>query len=86
MTAIHVAITDVAMDKSAIMGFCGLYLQKYKHITAQALQKFIIERDEVGKAISIDDIEESLSMLYCGYFISIVHNSESGTVYERNTN
>ena len=69
------------MDKAIIMEFAGNFLSKYKHLTAPALQKFIMNRDEVGKAVSIEDIEDSLSMLYCGKFIKIIHSSEDGTVY-----
>jgi hypothetical protein len=69
------------MDSGAIMSFAGVYLDKHKHLTAQSLQKFIMEQDEVKKAICITDIEMALSMLYCGYFIKISHNSDEGIVY-----
>lgn len=71
------------MDKSCIMEFAGVYLDKHKHLTAISLQKFIKDQSEVGKAISIEDIEDALSMLYCGYFIKMTHNSEDGIVYEK---
>lgn len=69
------------MDKSAIMEFAGIYLRKNKHLTIPALQRFIKNRDEVGKAIKPEEIEEALSMLYCGGFINIAHHSEEGIVY-----
>jgi hypothetical protein len=43
------------MDKGVIMEFVGIFLQKNKYATAPALQKFIMNRDEVGKAIAIED-------------------------------
>jgi len=69
------------MDKSAIMEFAGIYLTKNKHLTIPALQKFIKSRDEVGKVINPEEIEDALSMLYCGGFLNITHKSEEGTVY-----
>lgn len=72
------------MDKAAIMEFAGLYLDKMKRLTVPDLQRFIMERSEVGKAISIEEIEESLSMLYFGRFIKIIYDSKDyGTVYEK---
>jgi len=71
------------MDKSVIMSFAGIYLNKHKHLTAPALQKFIMNQEEVGKAVAIEDIESALSALYCGYFIKMISNSEDGVVYEK---
>lgn len=75
---------DAQMDKAAIMEFAGLYLDKRKHLTVPELQRFIMERSEVGKAIPIEEIEESLNMLYVGKFIRITCSSrDGGTVYEK---
>lgn len=73
------------MDKSNIMEFCGLFLQKHKHLNALTLQKFIAEREEVGKSISFESISDALSSLYYAGFINIVCESDGFTVYERNT-
>ena len=56
------------MDKANIMAFAGLMLEKHFVIDAPSLQKFIMARDEVGKAVSIEDIEDSLDLLrYAGF-------------------
>jgi hypothetical protein len=43
-----------------IMQFAGLYLEKHEYLTSLDLQRFIKDRPEVGKAIDIDRIEETL--------------------------
>ena len=69
------------MDKSAIMEFAGIYLTKNKQLTIPALQKFIKNRDEVGKAIKPEEIEDALSMLYCAGFVNILKPNEEGMIY-----
>jgi hypothetical protein len=83
MTMVILSVWEVVVDKDNIMEFAGLYLDKCKHLTVPALQKFIMSRDEVGKAIRIEDIEVALDKLCYGGFIKIVHNSPEGVVYEK---
>jgi hypothetical protein len=71
------------LDKCAIVGFAGQYLEKYKKVDAISLQRYIMKREEIGRAISIEDIEFSLEMLYYGKFLKLLNNSGFGAVYEK---
>jgi len=74
------------MDKFAIAEFAGLYLQRNKNLTARKLQKFIMNREEVGKAIPIDEIEDCLSMLQYASFIKPIHTFEGEIIYDKDRN
>jgi hypothetical protein len=71
------------LDKCAIVGYAGQYLSKHKQVDAISLQRYIMNRDKVGKAISVEDIEFSLEMLYYGEFLKLLNNSGHGAIYER---
>jgi len=64
-----------------IVMFAGMFLDKYKYVTAIDLQKYIIERPEVGKAISIDQIENVLDNLHCVKFLDIYGKVDGNTAY-----
>lgn len=76
-------VGEDALDKCAIVGYAGKYLSKHKQVDAISLQRYIMSRDEVGKAISVEDIEFSLEMLYYGNFLKLLNNSGFGAVYEK---
>jgi hypothetical protein len=63
---------DVEMDKAYIMVYAGQCLEKYKTIDSKILQKFIMKKEEVGKPLPIEDIEEALNLLYYANFISCI--------------
>jgi len=64
-----------------IVLFVGMFLNEYKYVTAVELQKYIIERPEVGKVISIDQIENVLDNLHCVKFLDIYGTIDGNIAY-----
>lgn len=68
-----------------IMTFAGLFLNKKGYITPIELQKFIMGREEVGKAVAIEDIEKALdTMRYAGWLNVAPDRNSLYSVYTRN--
>jgi hypothetical protein len=65
------------MDKANIMIFAGLYLQKNSMIAAQPLQKFIKNHPSSGSNVAIEDIIESLGLLYFAGFLNLYNGAGS---------
>jgi hypothetical protein len=61
---------DAIMDKAYIMVYAGQYLNKHKTVDAISLQRYIMNKEEVGKPLPIEDVQEALNLLYVGYFVS----------------
>jgi ATP-dependent helicase YprA (DUF1998 family) len=57
------------MDLSNVMVFCGLALGKSEILTIPIVQKFIKSREEVGKAVDVDQIDMALEFLYFAEFL-----------------
>jgi len=73
-----------AMDSGSIMEFAGLYLLKHKYLTTPSLQRFIMNRIEVGKAISPEEIEIALDKLrYAGFIEQVLKDQDGWTVYAK---
>ena len=71
------------MLQGNIMVFAGLCLDKFKQIDAPKLQRYIMSRDEVGKAVAIEDLEETLDYLNYAKFINVCGKSGKFTVYRK---
>lgn len=69
------------MDKSNIMTFAGMYLRKNKVINAYSLQKYIMQHPDSESTVSMEDIAESLGLLYYANFLDIVSGSGFESVY-----
>jgi len=69
------------MDKANIMVFAGLYLNRNKMIAAQPLQKFIKDHPDSKANVSIDDIIESLDLLYYAHFLDLYSGSGLESIY-----
>jgi hypothetical protein len=62
------------VDDNIVM-FVGMFLNEFKYVTAIDLQKYIIERPEVGKVISISQIENVLdNFALCKVFRYLWYN------------
>lgn len=73
------------MDNGNIMEFAGLYLLEHKYLTVPSLQKFIMKRIEVGKAISPEEIDAALDKLrYAGFIEDIIVDQDGWKVYVKN--
>lgn len=57
------------MELSNVMVFCGSTLEKSEILTIPIVQKFIKSREEVGKAVDVDDIDMALEYLYFAGFL-----------------
>ncbi len=68
------------LDDNIVM-FVGMFLNEYKYVTAVDLQKYIIERPEVGKVLPIDQIENVLDNLHCVKFLDIYGKVDDNTAY-----
>ena len=66
-----------------IMIFAGLCLDKYRYITAVNLQRFIKEREEVGRYLPIEDLEETLDYMRFAKWIDIDPKEKECTKYIR---
>jgi hypothetical protein len=72
------------MDGYSIALFAGHYLEQYKKTSVPLLQKYIRNRDEVGKYIPPEEIEQVLNDLSLAYFLEISGKDEWGNpVYKR---
>lgn len=66
-----------------IMMFAGKCLEKSGFITPSLLQKFIHDREEVGKFLPIEDINLALDNLVTAGFIEIVDTRDDTVAYIR---
>jgi hypothetical protein len=71
------------MDTSNIMTFAGQALEKYDYLTVPLLQRYMMRREEVGKAISAEEIEDAISRLVAACFLDIRTDSDRECVYVR---
>ena len=64
------------MELGPLIIFSSLALQQYGQIDVSTIQKFILRKQEVGKVISEDDIQQALELMSYGGLIQ--HYSGSG--------
>lgn len=74
-------VKEVVLDKANIMVFAGLYLNKNTIIAAQPLQRFIKNHPDSGADVAIEDIIESLGLLYYCHFLELTSGSGYESIY-----
>ena len=74
------------MNIDNIMEFAGLFLQRHQYVSTPVLQKFIMKRIEVGRAIAPEDIDVALDKLsYAGFLELVQMNNEGYPTYQKDT-
>jgi hypothetical protein len=76
------------MEQSNLMTYAGMALeQSEKHgngqITEQYMQDYLMNRDEVGHAVDIDEISESFGRLLQAGFLEMYKGDREGCIYTR---
>lgn len=77
------------MDVANIMVFAGLHLEEIEkkhpcgYITERTLQKFLIKREEVGKSVDFDQLNEALERLIQAGFLVQIKGNQFGSFYKR---
>jgi hypothetical protein len=76
------------MEQSNLMTYAGMALEhSEKHdngqITEQYMQDYLMNRDEVGHAVDIDEISESFGRLLQAGFLEMYKGDREGCVYTR---
>jgi hypothetical protein len=66
------------MNTANIMVFIGLCLDKKPVSSLSDVQRFIMNHDDVKKAIAIEDIQEAIwDLVYAGFIKETYQNGES---------
>jgi hypothetical protein len=69
------------MTNENILLFAQEYFKRTECITEYCLQKFILEQDEIGIALPLDDIRAALDFGYKSGKLSVVFANEEVGIY-----
>lgn len=71
------------MEMSNIMVFSGLAIEKNKLTDAIGVQRYILGHEDSGCVVSIEDIQEALSLLEYAGFIRQVNIKNEGIFWKK---
>lgn len=71
------------MLRENIMLFAGMALKNERKISPASLQRFIFRREEVGKALPIEDIKSSLDLLVTAGFLEVCDTISGLPIYRK---